>query len=105
MVVCPERVYHCGLPVGSEYDEARSWIKALETSLAGSVWVASDRGVYDNMEGGILVEDTVEAWEDALMSLLSDPEGRDALMEKGRIWAWKQGLQDHLDEWEAIFDG
>jgi len=90
-------------PVGSEYDEARSWIKALETSLAGSVWVASDRGVYDNMEGGILVEDTAEAWENALMSLLSGPEGRDALMEKGRIWAWKQGLQDHLDEWEAIF--
>ena len=92
-------------PLAGEYDTSRSWIKALETSLAGSVWVASDRGVYDGMEGGVLIPDTVCDWEYALMYLLTEEEFRNDLADKGRIWAWKQGLQDHLDEWEEIFNG
>jgi len=91
-------------PLGPGYDESRSWIKALEASLAGAAWVASDRGVYDDMEGGILVEDTPDAWEEAMMTLLTDADYRDELTEQGKIWAWRQGLQDHLDEWEEIFN-
>lgn len=92
-------------PLGDEYDEHRSWIKALEASLAGSVWVGSDRGVYDGMTGGFLVEDTGEAWEGAVGALLTNRDMLDEMMEEGKAWAWKQGLADHLDEWEEIFSG
>lgn len=92
-------------PLGEKYDTSRSWIKALETSLMGSVWVASARGVYDDMAGGVLIDDTVNMWESALMALLKDGKLRHELSGMGRIWAWQQGLHDHLDEWEEIFDG
>lgn len=91
-------------PIGQGYDEYRSWIKALEASAAGTAWVGS-RGVYSEVgNGGILVNDTYDEWYEALSSLLEDKDRRDTLMEKGRIWAWKQGLHDHLDEWEAILN-
>lgn len=91
-------------PIGEKYDTSRSWIKALETSITGSVWVASDRGVYDGACGGILVDDTVNTWEAALMTMLENQELRHELSEAGKIWAWRQGLHDHLDEWEEIFN-
>jgi glycosyltransferase involved in cell wall biosynthesis len=91
-------------PISGEYDLSRSWIKALEASLAGSVWVGSDCGVYDGAAGGLLVEDSADAWEDAMMTVLEDRGMRSKLMEEGKVWAWKQGVHDHLDEWEEIFN-
>jgi len=91
-------------PIGSEYDEHRSWIKALESAAAGTVWVASDRGVYTDCLGGMEIEDTVESWYEALKWLIFDKEARMELREDSLNWAWKQGLDDHLDEWEAIFN-
>lgn len=91
-------------PLGEEYDTSRSWVKALETSLTGSVWVASNRGVYDDMIGGVLVDDSADLWETALMEALENQSLRHKLSEEGKIWAWRQGLHDHLNEWEVIFN-
>lgn len=91
-------------PIGAGYDEHRSWIKALESSAVGTVWVGSDCGVYEDAEGGVEVGNTVEAWYEGLKWLLNDDEAREKLRNDGIQWAWKQGLNDHLDEWEAIFN-
>lgn len=90
-------------PIGSEYDEHRSWIKALEAIAVGVPWIASDVGVYDGVEGGLLVENTTEGWYAGLRLLLENHEYRQGLVEEGIRWAWRQGLHDHVDELEVIF--
>ena len=89
-------------PIGSGYDEYRSWIKALESSAVGTVWVGSEGGVYEDALGGVEVAN--DAWYECLKWLLEDTEARGLLREDGLRWAWKQGQDDHLDEWEAIFN-
>jgi len=91
-------------PLGGTYDEHRSWIKALESAAVGTVWLGSDKDVYADCLGGFEVGDTVESWYRALSWLLEDSEARMELREDGLSWAWKQGIDDHLDEWEAIFN-
>jgi len=87
-------------PLGKGYDEYRSWIKALEATLMGTRWLGSERGVYDYVSGGAVVDDTEEDWYEALKEALHEPYDT----EGPRAWAWKQGLHDHLDEWERIFN-
>ena len=92
-------------PIGDEYDEHRSWIKALESSFSGTPWVASDNGVYEDCEGGVEVTNTVEAWYESLKWLLNEDKVRNEMRNDGLAWSWRQGLDDHLHEWEAIFNG
>jgi glycosyltransferase involved in cell wall biosynthesis len=92
-------------PIGDGYDEYRSWIKALESSAVGTVWVGSEGGVYEDAIGGIEVNNSKKSWYECLKWLLKKDEARSKLREDGLEWAWQQGLDDHLDEWESIFDG
>lgn len=85
-------------PVGRGYDEYRSWIKALEAAAVGVPWVGNSN-VYHDCKGGIVVE---EEWYDTLSLFVEDEAFRNEMGEWGRRWAWKQGLDDHLDEWEAV---
>ena len=82
-------------PLGPGYDSYKSWIKALEAACMGTRWVGSDVGVYDGAEGGVLIEDTEDAWYEAMKSQLTSEWDREATI----AWAWKQGLHDHMDEW------
>ena len=91
-------------PLGSEYDQHRSWIKALESSAAGTVWVGSDGPVYEDCMGGVRVGHNEAEWYKALRALILDQTLRKQLWNEGMEWAWKQGIQNHLDEWEAIFN-
>ena len=70
----------------------------------GAAWVASDSPVYEDVEGGVKVDDDAKAWYEALSYLLLNPKERQVLAEHGLRWAWKQGIRDHLDEWEEIFN-
>ena len=90
-------------PLGCEYDHHRSWIKALETAAVGTVWVGSAGEVYEDCQGGVLVGDSVGEWYKALRALILDKTLRKQLWAEGIEWAWKQGIQDHLEEWEAVF--
>jgi len=91
-------------PIGDGYDEYRSWIKVLESSAVGTVWVGSEGGVYEDAEGGVEVANDKESWYECLKWLLNDGKARGNLRNDGLIWAWKQGQDDHLDEWEMIFN-
>lgn len=91
-------------PTGEGYDEYRSWIKALESAAAGTVWVGSDNGVYEEAEGGVEVNNSVRSWYEGLKWLLEDDVARSAKRNEGLVWAWRQGLDDHMEEWEAIFN-
>lgn len=86
-------------PVGKGYDEYRSWIKALESAAVGVPWVGNS-DVYHDCQGGIVVEDE---WYDTLSLFVADEGFRNEMGEWGKRWAWKQGLDDHLEEWEAVF--
>lgn len=93
-------------PLGSGYDEYRSWIKALEATAAGTVWVGDDFGVYDGVKGGVIIPQehrTEYDWYWTLRYLLEHRDKRTEIAEEGKRWAWCQGLDDHLDEWEALF--
>lgn len=100
-IVSGATIFIC--PLGEGYDSYRSWIKALEAAAVGVSWVASDRGVYDDVVGGVLVKDRQDLWYDQLFLLLCNEEMRRGAIEQGMRWAWRQGVHDHLDEWEALF--
>lgn len=97
-VVSGSTVLAC--PLGEGYDEHRSWIKALEAAAVGTRWVGSDRGVYDGAQGGVVVPDTAGAWYDALFVALHNKYSR----EESITWAWREGMSEHMDEWERILN-
>jgi glycosyltransferase involved in cell wall biosynthesis len=55
------------------YDQRRSWIKGLEYSLSGVPWVGTAGEPYSDIAHyGTLIQNSPEAWEDALETLLSN---------------------------------
>lgn len=90
-------------PLATEYDKGRSWIKWLECSLVGVPVVAEDFGVYDECQGGYLV-DSEKSWYIALARLTDDEAERRRLSMEGRRWAWQQGWDENLQELIEIFD-
>lgn len=66
--------YNIGLaPLAGEYDARRSWIKVAEYEVMGIPYVASQQPPYDDtLQLGVLVPNTAEAWEYAIMNLVND---------------------------------
>ena len=70
---------HIGLSplMHSPFNNARSWNKFLDITLAGGVGVYSNRApftdIVDHKTNGLLVEDHEDAWCDALSWLLANP--------------------------------
>ena len=97
--------YDIGIcPLRGEYDKGRSWIKWLECSLMGKPVVASPLAdAYAECRGGYVVkDDTLEEWIVSLSWLLND-DTRQAKAAEGLSWAWRQGLDENLDEWLMVF--
>jgi len=58
-------------PLHGSYDERRSWIKALEYMAMKIPWIASRGAPYSDLKDyGLLVENTPEAWADALLEVI-----------------------------------
>jgi glycosyltransferase involved in cell wall biosynthesis len=64
--------YDIGLaPMEGDYDARRSWVKVLEYMAVKVPWLASASPAYQELaDYGILVENTAEAWEMALLDLV-----------------------------------
>ena len=54
------------IPLYGEYDRRRSWIKTAEFGVMGIPWIGSDMEPTWDAKGGCRVENTAEAWYDAL---------------------------------------
>jgi glycosyltransferase involved in cell wall biosynthesis len=83
---------------------ARSDVKLKEYSAAGVPWLASNRGPYTYLNpknGGLLVED--DAWEAALLELVSSKWKRLQLRRCAERWARSQRIDKHVDRWEAVW--
>jgi glycosyltransferase involved in cell wall biosynthesis len=83
---------------------ARSDIKVKEYSAAGVPWLASDRGPYAGLQpkcGGLLVKD--DAWEAALLELVSSKWKRLQLRRCAERWARSQRIEKHVGRWEAVW--
>jgi glycosyltransferase involved in cell wall biosynthesis len=83
---------------------ARSDVKVKEYAAAGVAWLASDRGPYAALtpkNGGLLVED--DAWEDAILELVTSKWKRLQLRRCGERWARTQRIDHHVARWEAVW--
>ena len=54
------------IPLYGEYDRRRSWIKAAEYSVMGIPWIGTDSEPTHDVDTGLRVQNTPEAWYDAL---------------------------------------
>lgn len=83
---------------------ARSDVKVKEYSAAGVPWLASNRGPYAGLNpknGGLLVED--DAWEAALLEMVSSKWKRAQLRRCAERWARSQRIDKHVSRWEAVW--
>lgn len=83
---------------------ARSDVKLKEYSALGVPWLASNRGPYASLNpknGGLLVED--DAWEAALLEMVSSKWKRAQLRRCAERWARSQRIDKHVDRWEAVW--
>jgi glycosyltransferase involved in cell wall biosynthesis len=62
-------------PLAEEFDQRRSWIKAMEYMMCKVPWVASQGSPYEELaQYGNLVPDDVDAWTKALIDLIDTPK-------------------------------
>jgi hypothetical protein len=85
-------------PLAGEYDQHRSWIKALEYGLRGIPWVASEGAPYQDVPGGLRVRNTPKAWREALNQIEHDTNLAQRLAQEGLAWSWQQGIDQHISE-------
>jgi glycosyltransferase involved in cell wall biosynthesis len=95
--------------VRNEFNESKSWCKAMEYACRGIPIIASDVGQYrewiESGGGGFLVEnESVDSWLDAL-DQMADLETR-ALMAQKAIWRAKdQTIDKHAHLWAKVYNG
>lgn len=99
--------YLPGSPTAS-YDERRSWLKGIEYLCAGVPWLGSRSLTYNDLSGkGSLVENTAQAWRDALAYTIRNLEEEKREAWHRRKWALKaltlEGqIANHLSVYERI---
>jgi glycosyltransferase involved in cell wall biosynthesis len=98
--------YDIGLaPMEGDYDARRSWVKVLEYMAVKVPWLASRSPAYQELaDYGILVENTAEAWEMALLDLVDRHEVHQKRAEgKPYLFALSQGVNQNIDHMISCF--
>lgn len=95
--------------VRNEFNESKSWCKALEYACRGIPIIASDVGQYrewiESGGGGLLVEnESVDSWLDAFDQIV-DTEARSYLADKALKRAEAQTIDKHAHLWEQVYNG
>ena len=95
--------------VRNEFNESKSWCKALEYACRGIPIIASDVGQYREWlkdGGGILVADNESsaAWLGALETI-TDPDLRAEFAEQALARAQAQTIDKHVDLWHNVYTG
>lgn len=83
------------------FNEAKSWLKALEMAGSGVPFVASPTSEYRRAEseGAGVVVSRPRAWEAAIRALVADPDRRAELSEAGRDMATRNTIEAHAWRW------
>lgn len=90
------------------FNEGKSNIKYQEATRAGAVFIASNIGPYATLKNGVnavLVENTQEAWYDALKAVVGSTGYRKGLLERAQTDLknnWR--LEDHWQDYKALFE-
>ena len=95
--------------VRNDFNESKSWCKAMEYACRGIPIIASDVGQYrewiESGGGGLLVEnESVDSWLDALDQIV-EPEARALLADKALKRAQAQTIDKHAHLWEQVYSG
>jgi hypothetical protein len=92
-------------PLAEEFDRRRSWLKGVEYMLLGKPWVASESPAYaDLAEHGVTVENTPEAWRDALLELVDNlPEAKAKAMDEPRKRGWELTMENNIDHHVDVY--
>lgn len=96
-----------GSEQGERYDLRRSWLKAIEYLLTGVPWVASRGIVYEKLSGrgGLLIENSLEAWVDGLSEILDNLEQYKTVSKKLMPWARKNlTIEQCVDDYVGVFE-
>tara|TARA_R110002167_G_scaffold153010_10_gene347146 strand:+ start:62 stop:391 length:330 start_codon:yes stop_codon:yes gene_type:complete len=90
------------------FNRSKSNLKWLQYSALGAATVASDLDPYKDIEDGVdgvLVEETQEAWSDAIMSLLKDDKKRVSMGNEARETLLKTwDVRNRAADWVTVFD-
>lgn len=92
---------------GQRYDSRRSWLKAIEYILAGAPWIASDGGVYEELDGkgGVVIENTAAAWIKAITIMINElPEHKIASKKLMRWGRDNLTIEHQIDDYVRVFD-
>lgn len=90
-------------PLAGSYDDRRSWIKALDYSILGIPWVASDRPPYSECHGGIKVKNKAKEWYRAIRTFITRPSAVELKVNAGKSWAWRCGVDQHISLYLNVF--
>lgn len=98
--------YDIGLaPMEGDYDARRSWVKVLEYMAVKVPWLASRSPAYQDLAHyGTLVQNTTEAWEQALLELVDNhKEHQKRAGGKPYQFALSQNAVNHVDQMVETF--
>ena len=92
-------------PLATEYDKRRSWVKVLEYMALEIPWIATNFPPYQDLgEYGILVENSVEKWEQALEYMIDNLEFyKTDIAKKGLEFALTQTYDNNIEKTIEIY--
>jgi len=91
-------------PLSGEYDQRRSWIKALEYLLVGIPWVGSEGRPYEDLaQYGTLVGEGSNKWYKALREIVTHYDDHKALARENQHVGWENTLERRIDDYANIF--
>jgi glycosyltransferase involved in cell wall biosynthesis len=90
--------------VANHFNRCKSDIKLLDYAAIGAAGIYSDlepyRAVIHRAEAGLLVENTADAWVEALQTLIEDEHARERLSVNARNYLYKhRTLQQRARQW------
>lgn len=87
-------------PLSGDYDQRRSWIKALEYLLVGIPWCATSGAPYAEFgDFGMLVDEGPENWYDALKDIIQDYPDRLEAARRNREIGFSQTMEANIDNY------
>lgn len=100
----------CAVNTSDQFNDGKSWVKALEAMAVGAVPICSRFTPYMQLAAMgapvvIVEEESRDGWFDAMDSLLADPDRLSALKAAGPGWVRANADMVHGGylEWEAYF--
>ncbi len=92
-------------PLATKYDKRRSWVKVLEYMALEIPWIASDFPPYQDLRKyGILIDNTTEAWENALEEMVDNLDHyRTEVAKEGKEFALTQTYDKNIEKTIEIY--